>query len=224
VFLEISTACNRSCHYCPVAEFPSKQEFVSEDVIAMFLQSISGFTGILGFHSYNEPLLHPNIDLICYYMRRYAPRSKIICYTNGDKLTNKLRLNLTEAGLDHFLVTRHPPYSKKWDDNISALQREFPEHIRLHKITSWMDRAKSVKTAYSAMSGATSCRYPEGDVFVKCNGDVMLCCNDFHNEAPRGNILNQTIDEIYWSEETRQLRENIRHGKFDLAVCKRCVA
>ena len=84
--LNILSHCNLNCkgcdHFAPLAE----KYFVELDVIVKDLQRMAELTdskvtriGIMG----GEPLLHPQLNEISYYARKYFPKTNIQIVTNG---------------------------------------------------------------------------------------------------------------------------------------------
>lgn len=63
------------------------------------------------------------------------------------------------------------------------------------------------------------------ELFVYANGNVTLCCWDVHERAVIGNVLEQTIDEIWTGRSAGHLRALLDDGRRDLIhLCCRCDA
>ena len=55
------------------------------------------------------------------------------------------------------------------------------------------------------------------------NGDVTVCCNDLNSKGVVGNILNNSLWEIYRSQERRKYLDLLNQGrKEELELCKNC--
>jgi hypothetical protein len=59
---------------------------------------------------------------------------------------------------------------------------------------------------------------------VLYNGDVVICCNDYHREVVLGNLREQSIAEVFRSERYREVRRQVlglAESPSDF-ICKRC--
>ncbi len=68
------------------------------------------------------------------------------------------------------------------------------------------------------------CQLIEKQLVIGVNGEVGLCCEDIHLDVPLGNVLDQSILDIY-NNSPRLLDYRIAHqeGKIDdLALCRDC--
>ena len=59
---------------------------------------------------------------------------------------------------------------------------------------------------------------------ISYDGDVVICCNDYHREEVMGNLKKQTIEELYKSERYQLLRKQVLGlaDSPDDFICKRC--
>ena len=61
-------------------------------------------------------------------------------------------------------------------------------------------------------------------IHILWNGDVILCCNDYHHETCFGNLQKQTIKEVLKSEEYKQIYDKVL-GNVETEpdfICNRC--
>ncbi|MEW6097350.1 MAG: SPASM domain-containing protein [bacterium] len=47
------------------------------------------------------------------------------------------------------------------------------------------------------------------------NGDVPICCKDFHAKLIMGNVAKNTIKEIWHGEKFQQIRQIHLEGKYN---------
>lgn len=68
------------------------------------------------------------------------------------------------------------------------------------------------------------CRLIEKQLVIAVNGDVGLCCEDIHLDVPLGNVLDQSILDIYnSSSKLLEYRSAHHEGKIDdLVLCRDC--
>jgi radical SAM protein with 4Fe4S-binding SPASM domain len=63
------------------------------------------------------------------------------------------------------------------------------------------------------------------EMFFYANGNATICCWDVHERAVIGNVLEQTVEEIWNSYAARHLRALLDDGRRDLIhLCSRCNA
>ena len=66
IYIEVNNTCNLSCNFCPYPLIKGKKENMSFENIKKILVDIKDNVDyrIVYFHNLNEPLLHPDIDLV----------------------------------------------------------------------------------------------------------------------------------------------------------------
>lgn len=63
------------------------------------------------------------------------------------------------------------------------------------------------------------------ELFVYANGNVTVCCWDVHERAVVGNVLEQSVEDIWTGYATNHLRALLDDGRRDLIhLCSRCNA
>jgi len=228
ISLETSLVCNRACHYCPVSLSDTpKQKVPNQAVVDAFIASLKSldFAGEIGWIFYNEPLLNRQLEAIVKQVADACPKTRRVLYTNGDKLTHERFVSLRKAGMDKFVVSRHEPITQEWDRRLNALKAMYPRRIKIVRHRPWYNRGGLIDQLPGANSlkGATSCSVPE-NVHVGLDGEVMLCCNDYERKNVRGNILNMSLKEIWFSPSFVELRHSLKRGNFELPICKVCTS
>lgn len=88
VEIELSSACNLNCTYCPRQYLPQMGQFIDIDLFARIIQEIKPYpSAILTLHRRGESLLHPNLNKI---MQMVAGKfSAVQLATNGSLLTSE---------------------------------------------------------------------------------------------------------------------------------------
>ena len=66
------------------------------------------------------------------------------------------------------------------------------------------------------------CTFPFREIVVRYNGDVNICCLDFGSEYVVGNVKNNTIEKIWFSENFNAVRRYLRHKQRVIAPCIYC--
>jgi hypothetical protein len=60
------------------------------------------------------------------------------------------------------------------------------------------------------------CLIPFSTIMVRRDGIIQACC---YNPIPMGNLNSQTVEEIWWGENYRKLRDSIVNESFSFG-CK----
>lgn len=215
VEIEINSQCNRRCSYCPNSliawDKPSYMSFQLFEKIVGELVEMK-FNGRLSYHFYNEPLLHPNIEEFVMYVARKLPRVENVLYTNGDFLTDFKYKQLINAGLSHFVITKHGSNAVKKCEKMTILT---PADLEL------TNRGGSLFALNQPMQ--KSCYVPTERLLVGHDGAVMLCYEDAKREVILGNISNSTIKDIWFSQKYTKIREQLAAGlRNELSPCNQC--
>ncbi|WP_208764127.1 radical SAM/SPASM domain-containing protein [Bradyrhizobium macuxiense] len=94
--------------------------------------------------------------------------------------------------------------------------------------TTLSDRAGVLKGEFDQhvfVDGALrGCNWPVNHFYVAWNGDVFICCNDYHQKETYGNVRDGTIHEIMSSDAAVHLRRRvfgIEAAPKDF-ICRRC--
>ena len=234
VELETTTACNRTCSYCPnsVSDRGSihNQRLMEETTFRTIIDQLAslGFWGRLSPHFYGEPLLDERLPDLMAYARKRLPYTKLVIFTNGDLLSPTAYDALMQAGVDGFLVTQHGP---KAPPNIVRLRRHREENPGTHaqldyrvftSQTELSNRAGLVD--HEALETKSDCSLPSENVTIDYQGNVVLCCNDYHSTIKFGNVLEQHLAEIWNGETYKSTRRNLLGGNFELEICKKCAS
>lgn len=227
--IEMSTACNRACGYCPVSTHRIKQRFITDDLLVKIIQRLREFRydGCINFSFYNEPLIDPNFSRRVKIVHDALPGCILQIYTNGDKLERAVLAELMDAGISTVWVSRHPPYKYEWDKRIFALAKEFPRCVEVVEIGAmvWRNRGGLVRDLPlpNVMAGATMCRMPEYSN-ITIDGDMLLCCCDFNRENSLGNLNDKSMHDVYFGQAAVECRRRLRRGDFNVSrMCQECI-
>lgn len=206
---ETSTACNRSCSYCPVSVWPKvKQQVVSDEMWGIFLYRLREFKwrGIVTFHLFNEP------SLVAKSPQLVADIKALGClpymFSNGDR--PDMVAKWCEAGAYRVRVTEHEPYREDWLPGIKRVADRYPKQVIIQRLWREMmnNHAGQVALEVKPMETCHAARA----ISISVNGQVGLCCEDADHEANFGNINTQSIQEIWDSPAYRNARERTARG------------
>ena len=217
VEIEVNSKCNRRCTYCPVSVLPPSKvpEFMDDEVFDRILNELVRikFCGKISYHLYSEPLLRKDLENLVKKVKINLPNAFQLLYTNGDFLSDKRYSSLKEAGIDHFLITRHNfvPISKRREQTVLM-----PTEIILNNRSGILYDLKE-PLIYP-------CYAPVDRFVVTVTGDVLICCNDAKRNYAIGTIQEQSLEEIWFSKKFINIRELLKKGKRSKAspLCKNC--
>ncbi len=231
VAIETNTRCNRRCTYCPNAKFDrgTKNMFMSEPVFYKIIDELREikFDGRVVLSFYNEPLLDPRLEKLVSYIRKRLPKVSIVIFTNGDYLTKEKFHDLVGCGATNFLVTQHGnntgPKLKNFLNRLNANEKKYITYQILTDNSFLSNRGGEVKVKNLDMKNKKWCYLPSDIVQVDYEGNVVLCCNDYHSSIKLGNLKNEKLINIWNKDNYRKLRKNLSKGIFKLPVCRKCV-
>ena len=217
VDVEISSACNRSCPYCPRVDTNTRLTTKMFNSIVDQLSDM-GFKGRFTPSVYNEPLLDKRLYGLLRYAKSKLKDSKILIYTNGDFLTEEKVETLEKIGVSEIRATIHIPTTVIQANKLKSIKNP------ILNITDYRD----LKNVFWNRGGLINlhnetklkrCSIVDS-LIIRSNGLVALCCNDIHFNYVLGDIYKEPLSEIW--KMYGQLRKNIRKGEFNLSICQRC--
>lgn len=221
ICIEVNSDCNRACPYCPRSAYERKKNcrlgLPAIQIIIGQLKEVN-FTGDINFTGYNEPLTDDRILEISHLFRMNFPKNKIRIYTNGDFLSPGL---LEKFNADNILlhVTLHgPPQEAK------KMFRQAPGNVLVRR-----DIDKSILSSRGGLvrvgiqENRDFCINPYTHCYIDCEGNVILCCDDYFSANVFGNIHEKNLMEIWFDDDFFALRKRIRRGRDLPDICLRCM-
>lgn len=218
--LEISTACNRRCYYCPQSVAPLKQRIVSPEVWQTFLFRLKempwrGYTDIIHF---NEPSLVPNSENYIADLVRIG--TKPFTASNGDR--PDVIEKWINAGIHRVWVTEHPPFKPGWREPLDRLVERYPGKVVIRKLerSSMDNRIGTVDIDVPQMK---RCRNSDGMV-IDIDGNVLLCCLDYYKTHTFRNIKDWSLKYLWFDPMYERIRKTAQRGEPVLEICKKCLS
>ena len=68
----------------------------------------------------------------------------------------------------------------------------------------------------------TPCYYPFYKMFIDWNADVLFCSNDWGREKIIGNLLKDTLQDVWMSDEMKKVRNRLKNGDRTESPCNKC--
>jgi radical SAM protein with 4Fe4S-binding SPASM domain len=228
VAIEVNQHCNRRCRYCPVSAAPKPRDTMDMALFREIVDQLAAaaFDGKIKYHFFNEPLLNRNLETLVSYARARLPRVRSVIYTNGDLLTERRAARLFAAGVDRFIVTDHGGRPRTpFVESVGSAGRWSRSRVTVRTIgrgTFLFNRGGLLDLSRTRQF--TFCSYPAYEAVIDIDGNVLMCCNDYHGAHVFGNVRDARLIEIWESEAMRRTRQELLHGVFRSKMCQHCVA
>lgn len=229
--IEINTSCNRRCSYCPNSTFErgliKNEKLMDVDVYHKLIDELAevNFAGRISPHFFGEPLLDKRLTALMKYTREKLPKAKLVLTSNGDALSIKKFDELTSAGVDNFIITQH---GESMSENMKLLfnylnnsQKSIIEYIHFNSMTPLYNRGGTVKQ--EVLNRFPRCADLTNPVTIDYDGNVILCCNDYFSTIKFGNIKEQKLLDIWFSDKYKFLRKKLRKKQYRLPICLKCI-
>ncbi|MBF0472859.1 MAG: SPASM domain-containing protein [Nitrospirae bacterium] len=224
VEFEMNSYCNRRCSYCPNHFTQPKTEHFDFNLYKDLINELStlNYHGEITPNFYGEPLLDKRIYDFIAYAREKLPHAFIIVNTNADYLGIKEFQRLMEAGVSPFDIAQP-------SENILNLKEFLKENTEYQGKVIIRNMTKEIRTL-SSRGGLISdkrVKYAEKRgcfrsrrVTLTYNGDMIMCCEDYHRSFIFGNIKQDGLMNIW--KKSLKLRREIFLGHYAIPICRKC--
>tara|TARA_B100001059_G_scaffold236453_1_gene287054 strand:- start:1268 stop:2134 length:867 start_codon:yes stop_codon:yes gene_type:complete len=237
VELSLIDVCNRKCTFCPKADekvapdtFQKMTRKIIDEIHDQLLEI--NFKGTISLCGYGEPLLHNDIS---YITKKLSNVSRVEIITNGDVLSPKRLQELYLSDASKVLVSMYdgPQQIKKFNE--MTKKANVPEDLVILR-DRWYDkyndfgvkltnRAGTINTGEQEKVGKyENCFYPTYQFLIDWNGNVYLCPQDWQRKVSMGNIMQETIFQIWKGKTITAYRKDLLSGKRCSGPCKLCNA
>lgn len=230
--IEINTSCNRRCLHCPNSIYDrgllKNEKLLDEKLYRKIIDELShiDFDGRISPSLFGEPLLDKRLIRFVEYTRRHLPKVKILVFSNGDYLTPNKYIGLIEAGVTAFTITQHGKTISESMQHLFAFIKNNPSVKNVIKYNVFSDRTplynRGGLVEVERRHKRPRCILSNNPVCIDYNGNVILCCNDYFGEVKFGNVRDKNLIDIWKSDFYKNTRRNLRKGKYDFEICKRC--
>ena len=226
VEIETDWRCTRACWYCSRLNQGVRMK---EELFRRIILDLKtwGFKGRVSLHGYNEPLLDERLCEFIKFTRLNLPDCPIVIYSNGDLLTKKMVSQLIAAGTDKIMVSIHQPTSEIKVLELTKTAFEYPV-VQLmdfrdgyRNFALWNRGNEELVKKMGVTINNSGCYFIHTCV-VQSDGNVLLCCHDGRGENVMGNLVTNSLQEIWESSKFREIRRQVSRGAFTLPICKRC--
>tara|TARA_B100000686_G_scaffold198632_1_gene205466 strand:- start:265 stop:1137 length:873 start_codon:yes stop_codon:yes gene_type:complete len=237
VELSLIDVCNRKCIFCPKVDekiAPDTHQKMNRKIIDSIHDQLLeiNFSGTISLCGYGEPLLHKDIS---YIVKKLSKVSKVEIITNGDVLSSKRLQELYISDVSKILVSMYdgPEQIEKFKK--MTMQANVPEDLVILR-DRWYDkyndfgvkltnRTGTVKTGDQEKIGKyQKCFYPTYQFLIDWNGNVFLCPQDWQRRMSMGNMMQETLFQIWTGKILVKYRKDLLSGKRSSSPCSECNA
>ena len=239
--VEVNTTelCNRTCVFCPRHDpkvFPNRNLHMTPKGAETIAKELgrNKYTGKISFSGFGENLLNPEFQKIVFRFRMWLPDATLECNTNGDRLTSEYAKTLFRNGLDLLYINLYDGIEQMEHfehllSDIDATRYKFRMHwgdfenhgLILNNRSGVIDWVGIEETDIESLKGKP-CHYPFYKMFVDCNGDVLFCSNDWGREHVIGNLMQQSLHDVWFSKPMTKIRKRLMKGDRSHSPCNGC--
>lgn len=247
--IESQSNCNRACWFCPrtydrsgkyldAAGKPVLRQMPTAKILGLLDEAQAmGFRGLVGFHHYSEPLLDPRNPLLAREAKQRGMQPYL--HTNGDVLRRNEELCAVVQDLYAFIVVGLYDYRTNeelaaekhfWRGRLPNANLEFSpiglsDGRASHSIG--VPRARVPSDQRMTLPDLTfqnaPCHRPLIRMLIQYDGEVCLCCEDTTGGFGLGNVHQQSLAEIWFSERHVGIMQELMVGRrAQYELCRNC--
>lgn len=235
--LSIIDVCNRSCIFCPKSDpkiAPNTFQKMSINLIDKLCFDLKeiNYKGSIVLCGYGEPMLHKDINLICNKLSKF---SFVEVVTNGDTLNSEKIIELYNNNANKLLISMYDGKEQIIKFKSMVKNSGVPSDFVILR-DRWHDEKKDYGLKLTNRTGTINvgvqedintydkCYYPTYQMLIDWNGDIFLCPQDWQRRITMGNMMQQTIYEIWMGKIFEKYRKNLLEGKRIMSPCSLCNA
>ena len=240
--IELTNRCSRTCDMCAFHSKLALFRFPNEDLpLELFKKIIDESEGktTLKLNYSGDPLLYPHLTEAIEYAKKKGV-VEIRFNTSGDLLTGDMMKKLIKAGLDRILLSDYddPDLKEKilTFEALKQLMGVTHPIIVIQKVMAegvirqeWIDKWSDIETIelglqtyldyqrmpYNTTKSGFQCAFPWQRMLILSNGDVYTCCGMPHRDKLIGNIVHDTIKELWHGNKMESYRKLNREKRSD---------
>lgn len=228
--IETINRCNGKCSFCPVNIYQEQRVYakMTEEIFKKIigeLESIN-YQGTIALFSNNEPFLDDRIIEWNKYMRSKLPKAYIYLYTNGSLLDIEKLEELLPV-MDRMVIDNYEMKKEKileittWCST-NALGKKV-EILNRKQDEILSSRGGQAPNKNDVKTINEKCFYPFQQLIIRPDGKISLCCNDALGKYTLGDVNNNSLTEIWNSEEYKTIRREMKkNGRKNLLLCNKC--
>ncbi|MCL5277920.1 MAG: SPASM domain-containing protein [Deltaproteobacteria bacterium] len=132
-----------------------------------------------------------------------------------NKLHSRVKISVTIIDMD---ITHGeiPAFKRTWT--------HLADTVYVNHYNTWIGIFPDRNTHEAGMgNSAFPCKNPWKEMVVNYDGSVAFCCMDFNSTIVLGNVMKQTVEQIWRGEEMERLRRMHLEGRYEeIPICSKC--
>ena len=214
ISFEITNGCNlQNMHdKCPIncRKYKTKGKSLDKLSVVRTIKKAQemGFTGMVAFHYYNEPLLKK--DLVLSIIDE-VPNCKYLLWTNALLLSRKVEENEFLKKFTKVCITCYDRADMEFFQQLSSYYKNI-------EIFDW-ELDDRLDIYCKTKPNKLSCKRPLFEIPIDYCGNIHLCCMDWDNSYDIGNILVENFEDIINGEKYQELIRMCKGRLIDEKVC-----
>lgn len=219
-----------------------------------YLLKLDGWHPRIEFAMHGEPSMNPQMPEILRVFRKQLPRKTHLMMTSNGagfvkdptRIVDEALEYLNVLALDWYEGVQLVPklldrYQGKHRVHYYPQEQEANPHRRRkvenHDLVVVQDIELATKGTHSTLNNHAGCGAPRNDraqgkrcakpfreLSIRWDGNVAVCCNDWTGLYKVGNVLGQTLEQLWQSPALRAARRKLYHGQRDFGPCDGCDA
>ena len=254
VQIEVVQGCNRRCKFCGTMGIERTFHFAELETVRHTCKLIreSGLNCRILLAGHGEPTLHPKLPEIIRTIRKTLPGNMIHLFTNGTIIAKhpEMVIDLFSAGLNDLVFDEYrdsrvgefvrndpicrgfPIFEQGSGVPLFAAKKVGQQRICITPPIDGDGNTTSRKLNNHCGAGMRAAKKPIEakcailfrDFYVRWDGNIAICCNDFRGEYYVTNILAcKTLHEAYFHERLESARRFLmvgdRRAVYPCSVC-----
>lgn len=232
VSIECNSFCNRSCSFCTRTYDKREKVRMPLETIYKALYELSeiDFKGLISFHFYNEVFTDKRIFDLFEKCKELGLNNYLV--TNGDFLKPEKVAKLSEYNIKEFTLSL---YDSKNRSDFERRSKELIDTLKLDSY-SWELIVLNGGEGYTNRAGYVNhveekfelpvkagCSKIVKKIDVRYDGEVVMCCLDYYGLHSIGNIKNNNIVDIWYSDKKQQQLKDLALGnRAKYKLCSGC--
>lgn len=237
LFISIETInrCNGTCPFCPCNIKDEARPYMemSDKIFNKIIKDLEdiNYHGTLMLLANNEVFLDKKIMDRIKYARKKLPNSHMKIITNGKLLTKKIFDELNEKKLIDELVINNYNTTTKLNPQVQKIYdiyKNIDLNIEVIINIRYANEVLSNRAGTSPNKQETKkiikdyCVLPYTDINLNPEGNFLICCCDAKEKTNLGNIMDDSLINIFNNKKYQNLRERMKKGRHSNAFCKHC--
>jgi len=126
------------------------------------------------------------------------------------KLKPFIRVQMVRTDLNKHQVD---DYKKMWQG--------IADDVRISDVTN-RGQGDSLQVGDQISVGRTTCPQPWQRMMISCEGKVLMCCSDWFEKIPLGDINQNSLKEIWKSKKLKEVRKRLKKVDYNFEPCSSC--